>query len=147
MADYECRILDDGSDVVVLDLAEADGYVIRGISMPEMVRRRDVATSPDMDGEVERESVLDAAVLELVVSCRGVDADDAWDLYDALYDAVNGATRAFTVETTMHGRVELWDARRAIAWRLDTDKARMVLHHRDVSLMLPVHPVPTVGGS
>lgn len=142
---FAVRIL-DSTGVLALDLSEANGYHLRAVMMPELVRRRDVVTSPDMDGEVERQSVLDAAVIELLVSCRGASGSAAWDLYDALYDAVVDGDRQYRLETTMHGRVDVWDARRAIAWRLDTNPSRMRLHHRDVSMLIPVQPTPLVDG-
>lgn len=145
MSDFEIRILDT-TGTLVLDLSEANGYHLRSVAMPELVRRRDVVTSPDIEGEVERQSVLDAAVLEILVSCRGASASAAWDLYDALFDAVVDGERRYQVETTMHGRVDVWDARRAMAWRLDSDKSRMRLHHRDVSMLIPVQPTPLVDG-
>ena len=145
MPDFEMRLLDT-TGTLVLDLSEANGYHLRSITMPELVRRRDVVTSPDVEGEVERQSVLDAAVLEVLVSCRGATASAAWDLHDALYDEVVDGPRRYRVETTMHGRVDVWDARRVMAWRLDTDKSRMRLHHRDVSMLIPVQPTPVVDG-
>lgn len=142
MPNYEMRVLAASDSTVTLDLTETNGYFLRSILIPEEVRRRDVVTSPDIAGEVERQSVLDAAVLEVLVSCRGANASGAWTLYDSLKSALNGDTRQFRVETTIHGRVRTWDARRALAWRLDSDKSRMRLHHRDVSMLIPVHPVP-----
>lgn len=142
---YEARILDT-TGTLVLDLSEANGYHLRSLAIPDMVRRRDVVTSPDVEGEVERQSVLDAAVLEVVVSCRAATATAAWDLYDALYDAVVEGERRYRVETTIHGRVDVWDARRAMTWRLDSDKSRMRLHHRDVSMLIPIQPSPILDG-
>lgn len=137
---YSARILTT-ANAVILDLSTTNGYWLVDLVVPQQVRRRDVVVSPDMAGEVERQSVLDAAVVEMRVSCRAANASAAWTLYDNLWDAVNGDVRRFRLETTIHGRVEKWEAYRASAWRLDTDPDRMALHLRDVSLTVPVFPV------
>lgn len=141
-AAYGLRVLTTAG-ALVLDVATTGGYYIRTMQMPVQTRRRDVVSSPDMPGEFERQSVLDAAILEVVVSVRGSDDSTAWTRYDSLYAALCGSTRRFRVETTFRGQTDTWDATRAQTWRLNSDPRLMRNHHYEVSIQVPVYPIPS----
>jgi len=141
MPNYALRVLTTGN-ALTLDLTVANGYVIKSLAMPALARRRDVVASPDMTGEVERQSVLDAAELEVQISCRGANDSAAWTAYDTLASALNGSTRRFRVETTMRGRTEKWEATRAKTWRLNSDPRLLARQHHEVSFVLPIFPLP-----
>ena len=141
MADYEATVK-TLAGVTTLALTTANGYRLREMTLPIVSRRRDVVASPDMDGDVELQSVLDGAVLEMLVTCTGTNDPAAWTAYDNLYSAVCGATRRFLMVTTMRGYTKTWTSGRATDWRLTSNAALLRQRHLEVAFRLPVYPVP-----
>jgi hypothetical protein len=141
MPDFGLRILTT-SNALVLDLTEANGYYLTNLVVPRTTRRREVVESPDMEGDVELQSVRAASELMVSVSCRGANDSAAWSLYSTLQSAVDGTARRFYAETTIRGRTEKWDSRRITAWALDPDPDVLRLYYRNVTFTLPVQPLP-----
>ena len=142
MTAYACTILTT-AEATVLDLTTANGYILKSLTLPALSRRREAVASPDAAGDVERQSVLDAAILEMVVSVRGTSDSDAWGNYDDLYNAAAAGAARFKIRTTMRGRVDLWTANRATAWALNGDPQLLRNRHLEVTVRVPVQPSPT----
>lgn len=133
------------ASALILDVSAANGYELVSINMPERVWRRVVATSDDVEGNVEVQSVLDAATYEIVVRCKGANTGAVETLRSNLLTAFE--TRSWYLEVTIDGHTRTWKANRADSVTSTAEKMLLHAWMREVTLRVPVQPRPNEGAS
>lgn len=135
----------DASGAVVLDLTGTPGYSTRALPASEVTWRRNIVTSPWVDGDSEATPpTLAALTMELVVRVSGASWVEVEQRRAALIAAVAGSA-SWLLEIGVEGVVEVWRASRADSSspRRISDVKNLV---RTVSLSIPVQPTAAVTG-
>lgn len=132
------------ASALILNVSVANGYEIVSIAMPERQWKRTAVESDDVEGDVEVQSVLSAAVYEIVVRCKGANTAAVETLRSNLLAAFE--TRSWYLEVSIDSHTRTWKANRASSV---TAAEKMVLHAfmREVTLRVPVQPRPNEGSS
>lgn len=129
----------DSAGALVLDCFEANGYEVVSLEPLERTWRRDVRSAPDVEDEVEVQSVLGASVYGAVIRCVGVSNAQAAARRRNLIAAVE--QRRWRLEVTIGADVETFAARRADT-QTTRDHADVLTFRRHVTLRIPVSPRP-----
>lgn len=130
---------------VLVDLNDAaSGYELVSSSMPDEEWRRQVVTSPFVDGDFETQAVLSGARFECVVRVKG----DSWAQVEQRRLAMRTAWAdkpAFLLNIVREGVGVTYRARRPdVAGSVAT--IDLMNNRRLLSLSFPVQPNPTVSG-
>jgi hypothetical protein len=132
------RALQADGSTLILDMA-GTGYEIEALTLADRTFRRAVAVSPDVEGNIELQSVLDAGVYELTMRVVGSTTASCISRRQSLINAVE--TRSWVLEVTIDGDMTKWKANRADSV---TSQERMYLHNhiRPIVIRVPVQPTP-----
>jgi hypothetical protein len=130
------------SGTLVLDL-NTGGYEAVVLPGSDATWRRQVVTSPFVDGNHEVSSVLDGMVMEVQVRVRG----SSWVQVEQRRAALHAATQAprWLLRISQGGVGEVWRADRADSTSPAPTYAVQNLR-RDVYLRIPVQPTPAISG-
>jgi hypothetical protein len=145
MADHDVTLDFQGStgtSVLEITSSSEDDYVIRSVTPIEETWQRATTTSPDMHGAAEVSSVLAEGVLGVVIACKGTSWADLWGHRDTLVAAATASS--WLLEQTVEGVVRTWTCRAANISNPGITDALNTLS-LDVTLSIPVHPVPETG--
>lgn len=133
------RLLDADGDLV-LDLTEANGYrLIPPFGVSERRWRRQVVVGDDTEGDVETQSVLEAATYELTVWVWGSSGSQVETRITNLLAAAEA--RRWQLEETCDGVTTVWAANRADSTR-SKDRNLIAARKVPVALRVPVQPRP-----
>jgi hypothetical protein len=134
-----------GASVLQIDSDDHGDYTVVTVAMVEETASRAVTTSPDMHGAAESSSVLAEGVLGLVVKCRGSTWSEVWANRDTLVAAARSVS--WQISVTVDG-VELTYQCRSVSQVQNPISPEAVANRvLDVTLSIPVHPIPVEGGS
>lgn len=124
------------ADVSILVLSKPV-YEFESIEMPERTWRRATVDAPDVEGNVEVQSVLDAGFLQISMRVKGSTSAAVTASRATLISAVEN--RTYRVKITIDGVVQTWTAYRADSI---TSQERLYLHSfiRPIQLRIPVQP-------
>jgi hypothetical protein len=95
-----------------------------------------------MHGAAEVSSVLAEGVLGVVIRCQGSTWADAWSNRDTLVAAATASS--WLLEQTIEGVVQTWTCRAANVTS-PFGVENLAACYIDVTLSIPVHPVPESG--
>lgn len=128
-----------GSALTVTD--GSGGYTVT--AMPTTVgarRRRSTVAAPDVHGVAETSSAIDEGRLAIAIRCSG----GSWSGAEGLRNALTTASqqRSYALAVTIDGVTETWQAR-AADWESPITTELLLTHKRDVTLTIPVYPVPS----
>lgn len=129
------RVLTTGSSLI-LDVA-SPSYRMTALTMPDRTWRRTTAESPDVEGDIELQSVLAAGTLQAEFDIVGTSTADAEAKRNALIAAVE--TREWNCEVTIDGATRTWRAHRADTATV-TEGPYLRAYMRKVSVRIPVQP-------
>jgi hypothetical protein len=145
MADYDLTLdfqSSAGATVLKVSSADESSYVIKGVALIEETRQRAVVTTPDMHGAAEVSSVLGEGVLGVVIRCQGSTWATAWSNRNTLVAAATASS--WLLEQTVETVVQTWTCRAANVTN-PFDVGNLAVCYVDVTLSIPVHPVPDTG--
>jgi hypothetical protein len=132
------RALQSDGSTLILDMAGA-GYEIVNLTLADRTWRRATTTSPDVEGDIELQSVLESGVYEIELRVVGLTTASCITRRTSLMNAVE--TRSWVLEVTIDGAMTKWKANRADS---TTSQERMMLHNhiRPMVIRVPVQPTP-----
>lgn len=131
-----------GATVLTIDSTDESTYTVQGIVPIEETRQRATVTSPDMHGAAEVSSVLGEGVLGVVIRCRGTTWAGVWSARNTLVAAATAD--AWLLEETVEEVTRVWTCRAAnVSSPFGIDN--LIACWLDVTLSIPVHPVPETG--
>jgi hypothetical protein len=128
----------DGT-TLILNMGSSSSYEYESLTLADRTYRRATAVSPDIEGNVELQSVLDAGVYELSLRVIGSSTADVNSKRATLLAAVE--TRSWVLSVGIDGSITKWKANRADSV---TSQERMYLHNfiRPMVIRVPVQPTP-----
>jgi hypothetical protein len=135
----------DGAAALVLDLTEANGYIVQdAVEAPGRTWRTVDTRSPFIDGDHTVQAVVDSSSFILPVKVTGTTTAQMEARRGALEDAV--ASSLWFVRETVDGVVRTWRVKRPAdtSWSLRTTD--LMYHSRIGVVRATVQPVPTVSG-
>jgi hypothetical protein len=128
---------EDGVTVLTFDgtLKPAGGYEIEAAGTGQVRRRRDVATSPYVNGVAEISSVRDEERYTLIVRVIGTTMGDCFDRVEDLTDAASA--RRWRLRVNMGGVIRSWDCY-AADYQVEQPTAYLLSYRARVVLDIPV---------
>jgi hypothetical protein len=134
------EILDYPGTTVVLALSAANGYDLVSVAGGDRTWRRSLVVADDVEGEVEQQSVLEAARLEVVTLITGASHAQVETRRVNLVNAVE--QRLFRVRLTVEGVVTTWATTGRADQVYPMDRHYLYARRRVANLSIPIAPRP-----